>query len=435
MKKYFQILKQKYLDDTVDLAKLSKSFLLWGCGVVLVYIGNIYLTRLLGLKQYGTYAVFMNWGALATTFVTFGWDGYLMQQLPKLPEGENGKKKIGGILKRSVLSFLVLGILLTGIGIAVYHIYGLSDDYSMLFLLLLLALPMTAVVFIKSFLKVYNIVLTVQWLEEIIKPLLLLAFFGYTYYSQVSLEYWEVIYVNIALFAALAFILFLIASSQLQNKLSVRDARTGNEGWLKRCFYFLCIMLGYTFFSKMELLFLGYYNLNEDAGKYQILLRMADLVILPDFLFNYYLPQKFSHLFADRKKEEAERLFRKAARAIFVLQVLCMVAVAAVGYFYLKSFKIESPAIYILLIILCSSQLFYSLFGSTNLVLMTSGNEKYSFLSLAVVLILEAITNILWIPGFGLKAAVYISWGSVLVYTLILFSFVKKRLSFARPIV
>ncbi|HMD00768.1 MAG TPA: polysaccharide biosynthesis C-terminal domain-containing protein, partial [Ferruginibacter sp.] len=221
---------------------------------------------------------------------------------------------------------------------------------------------------------------------------------------------------------------------RLKNKLSLSGTTT-DETWLRRCFYFLCVMLGYTFFSKMELLFLGYFNKNEDAGKYQLLLRIADLVILPDFLFNYYLPQKFSHLFAEKNYAEAGRLYRNAARAIFGLQVICLIGVSAVGYFYLQSFGIASGNMLTLLIILSSSQLFYSLFGSTNLVLMTSNNEKYSFMALAMVLVVEAIANIWLIPAYGLLAAVYISWASVLVYTVILFVFVRKKLQFKSPLI
>ena len=140
-------------------------------------------------------------------------------------------------------------------------------------------------------------------------------------------------------------------------------------------------------------------------------------------------------MFASKNDAGAAKLFRNAARAIFVLQVVCLAGVAAVGYFYLQSFHIASPGMYILLLVLCSSQLFYSLFGSNNLVLMTSGNERYSFLALAIVLIAEAIANVLFIPAFGLNAAVYLSWLSVLVYTFILFLFVHKKLKFKSPLI
>ena len=108
MIKLIRVIRKNYFDNTVDLSKLSKTFLLWGVGLVLVYIANIYLTRLIGLQQYGEYTVFMNWVALISTGVTFGWDGYLVQKIPQLPVNSDGKIEAGRMLKRALLTFFIL---------------------------------------------------------------------------------------------------------------------------------------------------------------------------------------------------------------------------------------------------------------------------------------------------------------------------------------
>lgn len=84
---------------------------------------------------------------------------------------------------------------------------------------------------------------------------------------------------------------------------------------------------------------------------------------------------------------------------------------------------------YLLLGVMCIAPVFYSLFGSANLVLKTSGNERYSFYALLIVLLAEAVVNGIFIEQYGLKAAVLISWTSILLYTLLL-SFVHRKLSF-----
>ena len=438
MIKLIRALRKNYFDDTIDLAKLSKSFLLWGVGVVLVYIGNIFLTRLIGLKQYGEYTVFMTWVALGSTFVTFGWDGYFLQKIPKLSFDINGKIEVGGLLKQSLLSFFVLFILLASFLFIFEYLFKISLTFlgvGTITIFVLFVFLFTAISYFKSILKIFNTVTPVQWMEDISKPLLLLIFFGCYYFLNKNLALSTVYSVNLVLFFLIMLGAYVLIHQRIRKHMVFDGSSIVEDHWVRRCFYFLCISLGYTFFSKMELLFLGYYAKNEEGAKYQLLLRIADLVILPDFLFNYYLPQKFSHLFASKDHSGAGKLFRNAARAIFLLQVICLAGVAAVGYFYLQSFHIASQAMYVLLLILCSSQLFYSLFGSNNLVLMTSGNERYSFLALAMVLIVEAVANILFIPAFGLQAAVYISWLSVLVYALILFLFVHKKLKFKSPLI
>jgi len=438
MIKLIRALRKNYFDDTIDLAKLSKSFLLWAVGVVLVYVANIYLTRLIGLEQYGTYTVFMNWVALASMLVTFGWEGYLVQRVPQLPVNAEGKIETSGILKRSLFSIIFLFALLS-LGLFVFNnllkVSMLFNAEGTLIIFLVLVFCLTAISYFKSILKIFNTVIPVQWLEDIGKPLVMLIILAMYYYLNKPVTLSNVYIINVCLFFFVMMGLYVFISRKVNRKIALNSSSGNDENWVRRCFYFLCIMLGYTFFSKMELLFLGYYEKDEGAAKYQLLLRIADLVILPDFLFNYYLPQKFSRFFAAKDLVGAGKLYRNAARAIFILQVICLAGVAAVGYFYLQSFHIASPAMYILLLILCSSQLFYSLFGSNNLVLMTSGNERYSFLALAMVLVVEAIANILFIPAFGLHAAVYISWLSVLMYTFILFLFVHKKLKFRGPLI
>ena len=438
MIKIIRAIRKNYFDNTVDLSKLSKTFLLWGVGVLLVYIANIYLTRLIGLQQYGEYTVFMNWVALASTLVVFGWDGYLVQKIPQLNLTSDGKIGAGQMFKRALLTFSVLYISLALLLLTAVYFFKtpliFSGQYSLL-IFLLLVFFFTAISYFKSVLKIFHKVTPVQWLEDISKPLLLLAILLCFYYWNKQLSLQATYLINAGLFLGVMLALYLLLHQSVGKQLLLKDNGRVKEKWVRQCFYFMCIMLGYSFFSKMELLFLGYYAKNEDAAKYQLLLRIADLVILPDFLFNYYLPQQFSRYFAEKNHAEAGKLFRNAARTIFFLQVLCLIGVSIVGYFYLQSFKIAGRDMYLLLLVLCSSQLFYSLFGSTNLVLMTSGNEKYSFMALGMVLVVEGIANILFIAPYGLKAAVYISWCSVLLYTLILYFFVHKKLRFSSPLI
>ena len=192
----------------------------------------------------------------------------------------------------------------------------------------------------------------------------------------------------------------------------------------------MCIFLGYNIFSRMELLFLGFFSKNEEAAKYQILLRISDLIVVPDVLFNYFLPQKFAHYFAGNNIDEAKKLYTNAAKTILMLQGLCFLGAATVGYFYLRSFAIASSGTYILLVILCSAPMFTSLFGSSNIILKASGNERFSFYALLIILIIEALANNYLIPLYGLEAAIGISWMSILLYNLLLSFFVHKRLQF-----
>ncbi len=433
MIKLFTSIRKNYFDNTVALSKLSKTFFVWIFGLVLVYVSNIYLIRLIGLTQYGKYTVFISWVSLISMLIAFGWDGYLVQKIPQLPKNKAGRITNGNLIKKAVITFIVLFIAFT-LFVIIFSRFNktwltflepgeLPIFLSLIFLFAFLAL-------LRSFLKIFNWVTTVQWVEDFLKPLALFAVVIWYYRSKTILPLSSLYYINLFVFGAVTICLLIFALKVYKKNFHIEQSEIKEENWVSKCFYFMCIFLGYNIFSRMELLFLGSFSKNEEAAKYQILLRIADLVYVPDILFNYFLPQKFAHYFADNKIDDAKKLYTNSAKTILVLQVLCFFGASAVGYFYLRSFGIASAETYILLLIACSAPVFTSLFGSSNLVLKASGNERFSFYALLIILSAEALANSILIPLYGLTAAIGLSWASILLYNLLLSFFVHKRLRF-----
>lgn len=437
MIKLFAAIRKNYFDNTVDLSKLSKTFSLWAIGLAFVYVTNVYITKLIGLELYGKYAVFFSWVSLISTLLTFGWEGYLIQKIPQLPRNKQGKITRTSLLGKSITSFLTLftlfGVLIIWTASSQKKSFGfLETDQVLIFLLIVFLFAL--ITLLKSFLKIFHVVFKIQWAEDVLKPLILFTTILVYYSYQVKLSLSSLYIINLLLFGGLAISLLFYSIRIYRENFGAGDASVITDKWVSKCFYFMCIYLGYSIFSRMELLFLGYFAKNEEAAKYQILLRISDLVLIPDFLFNYFLPQKFSYAFANNKITDAKALFRNASRTILLLQLICLTGIMMIGYWYLLSFNIDSSAMYILLVIMCCAPLFYSLFGTSNLVLKTSGNERYAFYALLIVLVLEGIANYVFILPYGLTAAVIISWMSIFLYTLILAFFLYKKTGFSNRV-
>ncbi len=377
--------------------------------------------------------MFISWVSLISTLVTFGWDGYLMQKIPQLQRNESGKLTGVYLLRRAITTFLVLYVVCSLIILGIFYYNSnliVFFDPGQLHLFLLFIFLFATIALIKAFLKIFHVITKVQWIEDVVKPLVLFAAILFYYKYKISLSLTSLYIINLCIFASLAISILFFALKTYKKNFERGSIEPVNEKWIGKCFYFMCIYLGYSIFSRMELLFLGGFEKNEEAAKYQILLRISDLIILPDFLFNYFLPQKFSYAFANNRISDAKNLFRNSAKTILTLQVICLAGVSLIGYLYLQSFNIASTEMYLYLVIMCTAPLFYSLFGSSNLVLKTSGNERFSFYALLIVLILEAAANYIFIVPYGLKAAVIISWSSILVYTLLLSFFLYRKLKF-----
>lgn len=435
MDKYFAAIRKNYFDNTVELSKLSKTFFLWAIGLVLVYVTNIYLVRIIGLNLFGKFSVFISWVTLCSTIVAFGWDGYLIQKIPLLAKTKDGKIGSSRILAIAVLSFFILFALFSIAMLLLSNYNALLFSFikpGQLKYFLVLVFLFAAIGLLKAFLKIFHIVIQVQWVEDFMKPILLFATIIYFYVEGMKISLSTLYIINIIAFAILFTALLFFTFKTYKDNFKLREAVvvSENEKWVTKCFYFMCIYLGYSIFTRMELLFLGHFNKNDEAAKFQILLRVSELVIIPDFLFNYFLPQKFSYLFAEKKYDDARKLFSNASKTIFILQLICFAGIMAIGYFYLQSFNIASTEMYLLLLLMSLSPIFYSLFGSANLVLKTSGLERYSFYALLIVLVAELVANYLFIQLYGLIAAVIISIASVFLYTLLLSLFLYSKLKF-----
>lgn len=435
MDKYFAAIRKNYFDNTVELSKLSKTFFLWAIGLVLVYVTNIYLVRIIGLNLFGKFSVFISWVTLCSTIVAFGWDGYLIQKIPLLAKTKDGKIGSSRILSIAVLSFFILFALFSIAMLLLSNYNALLFSFiqpGQLKYFLVLVFLFAAIGLLKAFLKIFHIVIQVQWVEDFMKPILLFATIIYFYVEGMKISLSTLYIINIIAFAILFTALLFFTFKTYKDNFKLREAVvvSENEKWVTKCFYFMCIYLGYSIFTRMELLFLGHFNKNDEAAKFQILLRVSELVIIPDFLFNYFLPQKFSYLFAEKKYDDARKLFSNASKTIFILQLICFAGIMAIGYFYLQSFNIASTEMYLLLLLMSLSPIFYSLFGSANLVLKTSGLERYSFYALLIVLVAELVANYLFIQPYGLIAAVIISIASVFLYTLLLSLFLYSKLKF-----
>lgn len=121
MKKFLIGIRKNYFDNTVELSKLSKTFLLWAVSLVLVYITNVYLTKLIGLDLYGKYTVFISWVSLASMVLTFGWDDVPAQKIPQLLGNDESKATGKYLLQRAVFTFLGLFTLLSILLILAVH--------------------------------------------------------------------------------------------------------------------------------------------------------------------------------------------------------------------------------------------------------------------------------------------------------------------------
>jgi len=165
-------------------------------------------------------------------------------------------------------------------------------------------------------------------MEDISKPLLLLSFFGCYYFPQIKRSFYQRYTLSIwyFFFGIMVGAYFFDPQEGLEKRWCWTDDSRNSEQWYDAAFISYALVWDNTFFSKME----NYCVLGSVCKKWRwskipVAIAHRWSCDTSGFSFNYYLPQKFSLICLQRQiKDGAAKLFRNAARAIFVCQVICL---------------------------------------------------------------------------------------------------------------
>ena len=81
----------------------------------------------------------------------------------------------------------------------------------------------------------------------------------------------------------------------------------------------------------------------------------------------------------------------------------------------------------IALIILCFGQVVNIVCGSVGMILLMTGHQRYSILSVIAAVLLNAGLNLLLIPSYGLTGTAIATAGSMAAWNFIMYIFVLKK--------
>ncbi|HQW85073.1 MAG TPA: hypothetical protein PK987_11445, partial [Ferruginibacter sp.] len=220
MDKFFTAIRKNYFDNTVELSKLSKTFFLWAVGLILVYVTNIFLVKIIGLNLFGKFSVFISWVTLCSTLVAFGWDGYLIQKIPLLKNNSKGKIENTRLLSIAAFSFFFLFALFC---CALFLLSAYDSNLltfiqpGQLTLFLILIFLFAGISLLKALLKIFHIIVTVQWVEDILKPIILFVIIMFFYVEGINMALSTLYIINIIAFTILFIALIYFVYKTLKN--------------------------------------------------------------------------------------------------------------------------------------------------------------------------------------------------------------------------
>lgn len=378
------------------LGKFSYTFL--------TLIFTIVCTRLYGAEVFGEFTFNLTLINLLVVLVKVGFDNGLLYFVPK--EGNKFN------------SFSFITVLLLAIAcILLINIFS-NDNILKISSLLIIGFALESLFFslytingeIKSYYKING------FYSMLLRIILVIVFYKYFEVNTTSI--------------ILAVFISLILSNLIY---LIRFKSTFETIKIEKYFFNYSIPLLFaslmgSLLTKIDILILGVYRTDYEVGIYQTAILVSGVlsVILP-IIINVYAP-KVSILAAENKLQEIGKLHKKISKYLLLLAFIILVGVISLDRYILSIFGPEYLAAERALTFLMIGQFFNIAVGAVWTTMAMLGYPRYQFYVNIIILILNVILNLIFIPKFGIEGAAITTMISVIITNLSGHFFVKLKL-------
>lgn len=423
-------------DNHINLAvdSVSVGFVGRLTGRFLVVLQSLLIARVLGPSIFGLYAIGLGVFRLLEMLVSLGFDvGVIRFGSQYLFLGD--KQKYNNMIINSlVISFLFS----SAIGLIVYIYSGWisinlyqDPDIKIVFQMIAILIPLSAMLsVIVAIGRINNQVRYSIIMQDLIQPLLAFSFLILFWLIGLRLEL--VIFADqLSYFLATLVILFFVLKTtdtfSSKNKFAFHPE--------KAYYSFSFLSVGSVFLSTVvfyiDRLLAGVYLSPADVGIYQASIQLAALFAVVSGAFNRNILPVFSTLYAEKKMQEFQDIYRIGTKWNFYLWCPFIL------FLFFNSTNILQT-IYgdaysygnIVLIILLIGQTVNLLTGSVGIVLLVGGFQRFILKFSFVALLINVFFCIALIPEIGIVGAALSSCiSTVFLYSsLIVFTLKKMKL-------
>lgn len=412
------------LDDRLKRYFLSgayKSLLLQGAIALLTFLTALFIARTTGEEGFGIYSTVFTWITILSVGATMGLDDLALKQLP-LYQAQNREDRIHGFLRWSngwgLCSGVVVAIALLGLAYGT-NIKGLSN-YLEYYYWAVWVIPLFVLMHVnQAALRGLHQIGRGQFAEKVVQPLaffiLLIGWYGW---QGTELTDWQAVVARLGSFIATAIVaLYLLhKGTQVYRRTSCSYEQWQ---WWRSCVYFGIASLLYVFHTRMDIVWLSYYETSEaQIAHYNAALKLSDLALIPFAVLYTVTAPMFSKLHAEGDKEGLQLFYTKTTRLSFGLIASILIGLLVLGSWVLGWFGPSFHQGYPILVILCGVKLLHVFVGPVNYLLMMVDLERESTWMLLVTVLVTAVLHNWWIPLYGTRGAAWGTFGGTVLFEL-----------------
>lgn len=412
----------KELDGKVKAYFISgayKSILLQGAIALLTFFTTLFIARSVGDQGFGVYTIVFNWISIISVGATLGLDDLALKQFPIYKE-----KKQAALAKGLLYWTNGLGTVVGMVGALLFLlvVYYCDVNYKDFYWVAVWVIPLFSLMHInQATMRALGYIGLGQLAEKFVQPLtFLLGLIAAYLFSELVITDEDAIWAR-----TLSFFVTVIVALYLIGKYTktIRATKTIiYEGavWWKSCKYFALTSLLYILNTRLDIIFLDWYEIQEaEVAYYNAALKLSDMALIPFAVLYTVTAPMFSQLYTNKKINELQEFFVKTTRIACLVVSSILLVLMLGGELFLGLFGDSFKAGYPILLIMCLIKFIHVFVGPVNYLLMMIDLEKEAMWCLVASVLLTIILHGLFIPIYGILGAGWATLGGLLCFEIL----------------
>lgn len=409
------------------------AFIVQGAGVVLLFFAEVVAARVLGVREFGIYALVVAWLYFLGVIGTLGFNHALLRFVPIYLANEDWgglRGVLGYASRRAVAGACCIAVC----GFAILYALSaccLTPAVTRAFIPALVALPFLVLSSLRqATLRGINKIASALVPDFIFRPaLLIMLLIALPGLSARSVDATSALFLSLVA----AMTVFLVGNSWLRRLLPpatlISPPRVNGTEWSKTAFSMLLIAGFNVISSRTDTIMLGFLTDTQNVGIYSAASRIADVIVFGLVSANAIVAPMIASLHAQGKHEELQHMIKQAAYGVFVFTVPLALVVILLGQELLTLFGPEFTAGYGALTILSLGQVVNALIGPVGFLMTMTGHHREAVRIVGVSALLNLVLNALLIPMFGMTGAALATATSTAIWNLAMYRFVRRNLA------
>jgi len=409
--------------------KAALSFLMRFGGLALQFLGSIWVARALGAEGFGAFTLASTWAVFVGMMLSLGLGELAVREVPTY---------LAKLQPRRILGFVIVGavtiVVTSGVMAALFAllerngILVLSPGWK---LVALMAALHGLILSVSHILNGFQRILTSQFLETIVRPMLYLGVLLATVLAGATLTAANVFTISMLAAVPILAVMIWVAVASYRGK----HKGSGAPEYQIAIWFSAAIPVFLTAFSNrlqldLDVLMIGALLGNHEVGIYRAAARGALLLSIANMVALQLVGPMLSRALANGDSAAAQGFLTRAAIVSLVAGLPICLLLGFGAPYYLALFGPEFTQASLSLRLLLIGQATIIFAGADAILLVMLRREKLVTIVTAIGVILNFLLNLTLIGPFGIEGAAVASLVSMALVRIVLVTVILRQTGF-----